>query len=186
MLALVAALTLTQASLAAPTAVNEPAPGFAPDASSRSAGLFSSPQVAPPMLAARISMGVLFGSFVGGALAGGVLTLGGLFAFSTSSAGPLIVAAPLSLAILAIGTALGAAMFGENFGKDFADALVVALVCSTFSVGAGVALFFLLPIAPLLVVIVATALVFPAVATPLFVQLFKDDGPQAALTLATF
>lgn len=169
MLALVAALALTQVPLDEPTREM-----------SRSAQLFSQPRVAPGKLVGRMAMGLLFGA----APAAGVLALGIVTVDVTLLS--LIITAPIAFVLLAIGTPLGAAMFGGDYGKDFTDAILVSLVCSVFSVATGVAIFFLVPLAPTLFVSAAVVLGLPAIATPLFVQLFKLDGPEPALTVATF
>lgn len=134
----------------------------------------------------RVGMSLLFGSLLGGGIATGFLGIGGLFTALSSSAGPIIVAAPFAIASLGVGTALGAAMFGADYGRDLADAIGVALVCALVSVAAVLVMVFIAP-SPLTIGLAAVlGLVFPAVATPLLVQAFKDDAPEPTIALASF
>ena len=130
-------------------------------------------------------MGLLLGSLVGGALSGGLIIVGGTLAASGLAA-PIIIATPLAAVVLGMATALGAAMFGEDFGRDFLDAMLVALACSVISVAVVVTLFYLAPATLGLMVGTIAALIFPAVATPLFVQAFKSGDPQPTIALARF
>jgi hypothetical protein len=77
-------------------------------------------------------------------------------------------------------------MFGEDYGRDLADAIGVALVCALVSVAAVLVMVFIGPSALTIGLAAVAGLVFPAVATPLLVQAFKDDAPEPTIALASF
>lgn len=199
MLPLLMAVALAQAPLIedltppppppAMDAVEPAPPGPVPAAAGlgRKPGFFSAPKVSTGTLLGRVGMGVLLGSLVGGGLGTVFVGIGGLFAGLSGSYAGLIIAAPLALIALAVGTALGAALFGKDYGRDLADAVSVALVCALVSVTAALIFVFAIPSAVGSIVAVGAGLLFPAIATPLLVQAFKkEDAPQPTIALATF
>ncbi|MDP1830041.1 MAG: hypothetical protein Q8L48_42655 [Archangium sp.] len=161
-------------------------PEALPNELGRKPGFFSAPRVEGDTMAGRVGMGLLFGSLLGGAVATGFLGIGGLFTALSGSAGPIIVTAPFAIASLGVGTALGAAMFGKDYGRDLADAIGVALICALVSVAAVLVMVFIGPSALTIGLAAAVGLVFPAVATPLLVQAFKNDAPEPGVAVATF
>jgi hypothetical protein len=175
------------AALAAREGANRRAQETAPQANvpGRRASLFSSPRVSAGTLVGRTAMGLALGSLVGGVLAGGLILVGATLT-ANGSAVPMALITPPAIILLGVGTALGAAMFGGDYGRDLLDALIVAVSCAALSVGTIVALFFLAPASLGLMVAVGAGLVFPALATPLLVQVFKPGDPQPTLALARF
>lgn len=207
MLSLLVALSLSQAPVetapraadapveqAAPALTPPPAPPQAaveseapPNRLGRKAGFFSAPRVSGGTLVGRVGMGLLLGSIVGGTLATGFLAIGGVVGGLGGSIVPVIVTAPFAIASLGVGTALGTAMFGDDYGRDMGDAIGVALVCALISITAAVLVIFAFPTTIGVAIAVSAGLVFPAVATPLFVQVFKkEDAPQPTVALASF
>lgn len=166
-----------------PAIVEEPPPrALTPKTVRHSATLFSSPQVDGPTLIGRMALGFL-GSVGGGAVSAAILGFALIASGGGSSAAPFIIAAPFALASLGLGTALGAAAFGKYYVDDLADAVLVSMVTCLVSVALVITCLFLFPVA--IVPVVIAAALFPAVATPLFVQVFKP-ADEAAVALARF
>ncbi len=150
----------------------------------RKAGFFDAPRVGPGVLVGRIGMG-LVGAAVGGGIGLGIGGLGFLISSLSGTATAFIISLPFAAIALGLGTALGAALFGADYGKNLADAVVVGFLCSLVSVTLIALSVYVVP--GLFFGALIVGLVFPAVATPLLVQVFKKgDAPQPTVALARF
>jgi hypothetical protein len=182
MLALIAALAVTQTPLDAPVILEPPLTIAEPRVLQHKARFFTAPRVSGEALLARTGMAMLLGA-IGGGVGIGFIGLGHLIAGLTHSVAPVMISIPFAAAALGVGTALGAALFGDDYKRDFADAIGVALMTSLISVAAAVSWWFLAPVTVVTAAVVAVAMVFPAICTPLTVQTYKPDG---GFPVATF
>lgn len=191
MLALIAALAVSQTPLDAPALqepviLEPPLTATEPRAIQHQARFFSAPRVSGEALLGRTGMATLLG-VIGGGVGIGFIGLGHVIQGLTHSVVPLLISIPFAAAALGIGTALGAALFGDDYKRDFADAIGVALMTSLISVASAVSWWFLAPVTVVTAAVVSVALVFPAICTPLTVQTYKPDGaPMAGIPVATF
>lgn len=142
----------------------------APNVSTRSARLFSEPQVDADVLVGRMVMGLLGGGVLGG------LSAFAIFAISVAqgprgSQVPIIVTFAITGILSGVGVAFCEALFGRDYGRDLLDSLVVSMSFSVAAVGLLVLGFvfqaFLVPL-------VAVASAIMVVGPPLVVQALKS------------